>query len=58
MFERPVEPDAFFYNDVVVACGQEAWCAAWQLAIDDLEANPPLLPTFSRSSIQAWLESR
>ena len=34
----------------------EQWAAAWQLAIESLDTDPPELPEFDLDEIKAWLE--
>ena len=57
-FERRAAAGGFSVEWADAEAGQEAWWAAWQLAIEDVEVHPPPLPTFSRASIKTWLESR
>jgi hypothetical protein len=35
----------------------EPWAAAWQLAIGDVERNPPPYPVYTSEEVGAWVET-
>lgn len=47
---------SFDISDVDENADDEQWAAAWQLAIESLDTDPPRLPEFDLDGIKAWLE--
>ncbi|MEK7278191.1 MAG: hypothetical protein AAB427_12645 [Chloroflexota bacterium] len=47
---------SFDISDVDEDDDAEQWAAAWQLAIESLDTDPPELPEFDLDGIKAWLE--
>ncbi len=47
---------SFDISDVDEDDDAEQWAAAWQLAIESLDTDPPELPEFDLDDIKAWLE--
>ena len=47
---------SFDISDVDENADDEQWAAAWQLAIESLDSNPPELPEFDLEDIRSWLE--
>ena len=47
---------SFDISDVDEDDDAEQWAAAWQLAIESLDTDPPELPEFDLDEIKAWLE--
>ncbi len=47
---------SFDISDVDEDDDAEQWAAAWQLAIESLDTDPPELPEFDLEGIKAWLE--
>ncbi len=61
-FDKRVSPKgfnvgfSFDISDVDEDDDAEQWAAAWQLAIESLDTDPPELPEFDLNEIKAWLE--
>jgi len=46
---------SFDISDVDENADDQQWAAAWQLAIESLDTDPPELPDFDLDGIRAWL---
>lgn len=63
-FDRRMSPSGFpvgFSFDISdTDAGEETWAAAWQMAIEDVERNPPTedYPTYDAAAVQAWLDGQ